>query len=91
MKGAATPLAAAFLALGLVIPGAAEAQQSYAPDPGPIAWLFAPGTIFGGPTGLYGYLWGSPPHAAPIPAPRVGCYVTREHLSGAWRRVTVCY
>ena len=92
MKGAAASLAAAILAFGLVgAPGAAKAQQFYASDAGPIAWLFGPGTIFGGGSGLYGYLWGSPPYAVPIPAPSVGCYVTREHLTGAWRRVEVCY
>jgi hypothetical protein len=47
--------------------------------------------MFGGDFGLYGYLWRSPPAAAAVPAPTIGCYVTRQHLNGVWRRVEVCF
>ena len=88
MTKAAELLAVALLALGLVAPSVARAEDFIDLD-NPGGWLLAPEWVFGAVgTGL-GYAL----HVRPVPvlAPRLGCYFSRERLDGAWRQVQVCY
>ena len=85
MTKAAASVAVTLLALGdLSQPCPAEAQQSAYP-PKRVAWIVGPGFF-----NYNGYPWAPPPWAWPIPTPRYGCYVFRQHLAGARRRVEEC-
>ena len=84
MTKAAASLAVALLALGLSQPCSAEAQP-FAYPPKRVAWIVGPGFFY-----YNGYPWAPPPWAWPIPTPRYGCYLFRQHLAGAWRRVEEC-
>jgi hypothetical protein len=91
MKRAAISLASAVLAISVFAESAGAQADSYPPGYG-YGQPFVPvTTVGGGPFGLFGYLFASPPFAQPFPAPRYGCYFTRVRTNSAWRRVEVCY
>ncbi len=85
MTKAAASVAVTLLVLGaLSQPCPAEAQQSAYP-PKRVAWIVGPGFF-----NYNGYPWAPPPWAWTIPTQRYGCYVFRQRLAGAWRRVEEC-
>ncbi len=85
MTKASASLAAALLALAAVSQSCAAGPLPYPYPPARVAWTVG--------SGLFGYSGtpvAPPPLALPIRTPRLGCYVFRQHLKGAWRPVEVC-
>ncbi len=85
MTKASASLAAALLALAALSQPCAAGTVPYPYPPDRVAWTVA--------SGLFGYSGtpvAPPPLGLPILTPRLGCYVFRQHLKGAWRPVEVC-
>ncbi len=85
MTKASASLAGALLALAVLSQPCVAGSVPYPYPPNPVAWTVAQGF-----SGYSGTPWPGPPWAWPIRAPRLGCYVFRQHLKGAWRAVEVC-